>query len=32
MNAGDTIPLGRDGTLPLIDVQPSSEPDGDPPC
>jgi hypothetical protein len=27
---GDTIPLGRDRTLRVVDVQPGSDPDGDP--
>jgi hypothetical protein len=27
---GDTIPLGRDGTLRVVDVQGAAEPDGDP--
>ena len=27
---GDTIPVGRDRTLRVLDVRPGSEPDGDP--
>jgi hypothetical protein len=27
---GDTIPLGRDRTLRVVDVRPGQEPDGDP--
>jgi hypothetical protein len=29
-HAGDTIPLGRDVTLRVVDVQPDSDPSGDP--
>jgi hypothetical protein len=28
-HAGDTIPLGRDVTLRVVDVQPDSDPSGD---